>query len=325
MARYHEVAARTWNSRDFASLSERGKLVWLFFLTGAVRTPLPGIYNIGIGTCIDHLRVSKDEFIKAFEELSDRGMAEADWNMNVVYLPNWWVHNRRPANGNVVKGWLNLMDTVPDCELKEHYISNMIEFLSGLEFAERYVKEFAGDRISTEEQETASPELILDEYIDTSKMYHSKVKEKFPNLSHLRNKRYEKTCIEGAKSIEQLVKNDGYSIDKITKALEWVVDSYDETKEFNWLNNLQSLKSVRRKSVRNGNTKFENILNSMITSPINSKKGSGKILLSDYTFDTAGFFVAFCTQCKDGSSYDKSEIYAQESRCCKAKIAPVRA
>jgi len=130
MIRYNETSQRLWLSRDFLSLSDRAKLLWMFLLTGPIKTSLAGIYNAGIGTCTDHLRVSVDVFKKAFAELEGRGMAEACWETNVIYLPRWIYHNRGPANPNVLKSWLRILSAIPDGALKEKFVVDLKELLA---------------------------------------------------------------------------------------------------------------------------------------------------------------------------------------------------
>ena len=87
--RYYEVSVRTWVSADFKALTQDGQLLWLFFLCGPIKTPLPGFYSVGMGACLDHLRWEPDRFKKAFKEIQDRDMLQFDDKNNVIYLPNW--------------------------------------------------------------------------------------------------------------------------------------------------------------------------------------------------------------------------------------------
>ena len=123
--RYYEVSVRTWVSADFKSLTQEGQLLWLFFLCGPIKTPLPGFYSVGSGACLDHLRWPVDKFINAMQELKDRNMLVFDDKYNVVYLPKWAKYNRPPSNPNVLKSWLSLLENVPDCELKKKYIDDL--------------------------------------------------------------------------------------------------------------------------------------------------------------------------------------------------------
>ena len=127
MIRYNEVSITTWISYDFKTLSPNGKLLWLYLLTGPVRLPIPGIYRSGVGTCTDDLGWGSDVFKKAFKELEERKMAIADWTFNVIMLPNWRKYNRAPANPNIFKSWLGMLDSIPDCDLKNEYVMILTE------------------------------------------------------------------------------------------------------------------------------------------------------------------------------------------------------
>jgi len=131
--RYYEVSVRTWVSADFKGLSQDGQLLWLFFLCGPIKTPLPGFYSVGVGACLDHLRWDSEKFHYAFKELQDRGMLLFDDDHNVICLPKWAKYNRPPSNPNVMKSWLSLLENIPDCELKTNYIDGLSDVVRHLE------------------------------------------------------------------------------------------------------------------------------------------------------------------------------------------------
>ena len=131
--RYYEVSVRTWVSADFKALTQDGQLLWLFFLCGPTKTPLPGFYSVGMGACLDHLRWEPDRFKKAFKELQDREMLQFDDQNNVIYLPNWIKYNRPPSNPNVMKSWLSLLENIPDCDLKTGYVDDLVTMVRHLD------------------------------------------------------------------------------------------------------------------------------------------------------------------------------------------------
>lgn len=307
MGTFNEVSTKLWVSKDFRTLPDKSKLIFLFFLTGSVRQ-LPGIYNVGVGSCMDHLRISRAEFMKAFDSLIKREMACADWDNNVVYLPNWHLYNRKPANKNIIKSWYNILESVTECELKERYLDDLKTFLS--------------DKMnSTSRKLDAIKERVSKEMLALSIDYHTKVKKIFPHLKHLTEKSFESTSIKGANELDKLT-GLGYQISDIQKTLSYVLDMYDEDATFNWLSNLQSLASIRRVSKSNGNIKYENILNSMQQSKATKKTESSRVVLSEYKMDASGFYLGYCQACGGGESYDKQELFNQESRCCRSLILP---
>ena len=128
MPRYNEVQQTIWHSRDFKSLSKpqpNAQTLWLWLLTHRA-TPLPGIYNAGIGYVQDWLGWSREEIKESFDELVDKGMCLVDWDFNVIYLPNWKKFHK-PHNVNAFKSWVKILDTIPNCEVKQLFINDLHE------------------------------------------------------------------------------------------------------------------------------------------------------------------------------------------------------
>lgn len=297
MVRYNEVSITTWISGDFRTLTPNGKLLWLYLLTGPIRMPIPGIYRAGVGSCTDDLGWSSDVFKKSFKELEQRDMARANWNVNVIYLPKWLKYNRPPSNPNVMKSWLGMLDAVPNCELKTDYIQTLSDM--SMETNSQYsdlLEDWMKGRMNTLESYHSDGNGKIDpqikqvvkkddkyaEFEVIAREYTNGVKVVFPKLSYFKNGILDKFVTNGAKEIEKLHRLDGVSLSAIKEVLAWIVESYDETKDFNWLSNLQSLKSVRRRS-NNGNTKWENIIMSYSQEINKGKKKKRKIDYSDVT------------------------------------------
>ena len=265
--RYNEVSVKTWVSSDFRQLSERGKLLWLYLLTGPIRQQAPGIYRAGLGVCTDDLEWERKDIELALQELINAGMVERDNKSNVIYLPNWSKYNRPPANPNVLKSWLNILDCIPDCQLKDNYI---LELKSVIESADNpsasldvfllWVKPLKPVKKAIKPQNKPNVE-VSNELIEMSKVYHEGVKVHFPNLSIFKNGGMTNLVQYGAQELSKLVRINNYPVKDIKKMLVWVLSSYDETQDFNWLPNLQTLRSIRNRS-KNGNIKYDNICNS---------------------------------------------------------------
>jgi len=288
MIRYNEVSITTWISRDFTTLTPHGKLLWLYLLTGPIRKPLPGIYRAGIGSCTDDLGWSADAFKKAFNELSDKKMAIADWSFNVIYLPNWAKYNRPPANPNILKSWLGMLDSIPDCDLKNEYIQTLIGVSVDNDTYTELINEWVNerqDKLNHLEIKKVVQKVTRDlsPFISLAENYSAAVKVVFPKLSIFKNGHMPESILQsGASELEKLHRLDGVSPDSMKEVLEWIISSYDETANFNWLSNLQSLKSIRRKS-SNGNTKWENIVMQYATHISKGKKKERNIDYSDVT------------------------------------------
>lgn len=275
MARYNEVDQRIWNSRDFQSLSIEGKLLWLFLLTGPHNSGLPAIYRIGYGYLHDELgweiALLKD-IIR--EELEPKKMVSVDTLVNVFHLPSWYKYSAKPKQSRVLKSWLNQLDNIPDCHDKFDYIERLIDFLEDTEYGgSEMVREWKkGNEIILaptnvkKKKKVASPPTNSSKKVDKkhakiSRDFYDKAKVNLPKMSKAE---LEKTINKGAEEIDKLVRLDGYTEEQVVKTLEFALDD-----DF-WKRNLQVLTGIRRKSMNNGLTKFENI-RSKVPAIYNSK------------------------------------------------------
>lgn len=153
---YRKVEQRIWPDERFCELSERGKLLFLWFLTGPYTTPLPGLVAIGragaaeaLGwlpetlppTLLDEVSEQGSQqpllepflkpFLKVFAELESHQMARADWEARLVWLPNGFKHNP-PANANVLKSWRGFWDMLPECPMKGEALQALADALTEL-------------------------------------------------------------------------------------------------------------------------------------------------------------------------------------------------
>jgi hypothetical protein len=196
-----------------------------------------------------------------------------------------------------MKSWLGMLDAVPNCELKTDYIQTLSDM--SMETNSQYsdlLEDWMKGRMNTLESYHSDGNGKIDpqikqvvkkddkyaEFEVIAREYTNGVKVVFPKLSYFKNGILDKFVTNGAKEIEKLHRLDGVSLSAIKEVLAWIVESYDETKDFNWLSNLQSLKSVRRRS-NNGNTKWENIIMSYSQEINKGKKKKRKIDYSDVT------------------------------------------
>jgi len=215
-------------------------------------------------------------------------MAVADWVFNVMYLPNWSKYNRPPANPNVLKSWLGMLDAIPDCDLKNSYIQTLVDVSVDNNTYTELINEWVcerQDKLHRVEVKKVVKSIARDlkPFIDLAQDYSSSVREVFPKLSIFKNGSVPEELVKsGAAELEKLHRLDGISPESISEILKWIISSYDETSNFNWLSNLQSLKSIRRKS-SNGNTKWENIVMQYATVLSKGSKKERKIDYSDVT------------------------------------------
>lgn len=130
MAKYRKIDPRIWNDKKFRSLSDDGQLAFLFLLThphmtslGAMRATLPGLAA--------EKRWSEKRFREAFQEVSAKGMAKHDEEASMVWLPKFIRYNG-PESPNVLKAWVDALDLLPECTLKDEVIHSVKVFTKGL-------------------------------------------------------------------------------------------------------------------------------------------------------------------------------------------------
>ena len=120
MSYYRRVDCRMWGDAKFRRLSEQAKLLWVYLLTGPETTSLPGLIVCGRAQLAESLGWLPQRLGERFGELSSLGMAKADWDARLIWLPNAVKYNL-PANPNVVwgpKGWAGHWGLIPECSLQ---------------------------------------------------------------------------------------------------------------------------------------------------------------------------------------------------------------
>ncbi|WP_281915963.1 hypothetical protein [Caldimonas thermodepolymerans] len=158
MSRYRKIEVRTWTDAKFRKLTPIppcGQGLWFFLLTGPFTGPIPGLFRAGRAAMAEELGWSTEAFDEAFREVSEQGMAEADFTARLVWLPKALNYNR-PENPNVVKSWRAELDLLPECELKHRALAAIREHLQTLGNA--YVAALFGDESPVEKHiEKPSP------------------------------------------------------------------------------------------------------------------------------------------------------------------------
>ena len=127
MSRYRKIEVRTWSDEEFRSLSAipaSGQGLWFFLLTGPHTTAIPGLFRAGRAAMAEELDWDLEAFDKAFREVSDQGMAVADFKAKLVWLPKAIQHNK-PESPNVVRGWRVELDLLPECDLKRQAVEGI--------------------------------------------------------------------------------------------------------------------------------------------------------------------------------------------------------
>lgn len=161
MARYRKLDLRTWNDQKFRELTPllpSGQSLWLYLVLGPHTTSIPGLFEASEVAMADRLRWPVEVFRKTFGEIYSKGMAKADWEARLVWLPKAVEYNR-PESANVIISWAATFDELPECALKWEAFQSLSVFAKTLpkSFAETFGKVFAKVQpIQEQEQEQDS-------------------------------------------------------------------------------------------------------------------------------------------------------------------------
>lgn len=134
MARYRKVMVKIWGDSDFLSMTNEGRLSFLFLLTHPHMTSLGAMRGNVEGLARD-LGVSMEAFSEPFR----LGLAKVSSKHSLIVLPNFLKHNP-PESPNVVKSWSLIDDELPDCAMKSEYYQHVKAFMEGL--PEAFAKAF---------------------------------------------------------------------------------------------------------------------------------------------------------------------------------------
>jgi len=130
-----------------------GQSLWLHLIMGPHTTAVPGLSSIGEAGLAEALGWSLTGFRKTWREVEQLGMAESDWRARVIWLPNAIRHNP-PESPNVVRGWRDTLDNIPECPLKTKALTFLKGFLEdmGEGFAKAF-RDLPGHPLPNQEQE----------------------------------------------------------------------------------------------------------------------------------------------------------------------------
>jgi len=129
--RYSKIFRRMWNDSKFRRLSRPqpcGQSLWMRFLCGPELGPVPGLFSAREEGLASSMGWDLKPFRESFRELLGNGLADADWDAGLVWVPNAIRYNE-PANPNVVKSWSDAWAELPECELKSKAFTALCAYL----------------------------------------------------------------------------------------------------------------------------------------------------------------------------------------------------
>lgn len=131
--RYSKVSRRMWNDEGFRQLSApqpNGQSLFQRLLTGPELTNIPGCFPSFDAGMARALRWPLEGFREAFAEVHAQGMADADWDAGLIWVPNAIKHNE-PESPNVVLSWQTAWEELPECDLKLQAWQRLRDYLNG--------------------------------------------------------------------------------------------------------------------------------------------------------------------------------------------------
>ncbi len=156
MSRFRKIDVRIHGDQKFRNLSAPcpcGRYLWFYLLTGPHTISIPGLACVGEAALAEALRWPMKAFREAFQEVFREGMAEADWEARVLWIPRAIFYNP-PESPNVIKSWAAYWDEIPECALKVKAYHHFKGFLEG--FAKAFQDSFGkacGKPMANQEQE----------------------------------------------------------------------------------------------------------------------------------------------------------------------------
>lgn len=117
---WRKIEVRMWGDKKFRALSPlppSGQALWFFLLTGPHTGPIPGLLKSGRAAMAEELGWQQEAFDKAFQEVFSLGMAIADWQARLVWIPNA-IKCNLPQSPNVITSWTIPWQLLPECQLK---------------------------------------------------------------------------------------------------------------------------------------------------------------------------------------------------------------
>lgn len=134
--RYRPVDTKIRGDAKFRALSApppSARELWLHLLICGHDRSIPGLLTVGVGGLADDLGWSPDDVRRCFAEIEAQGMAIADWDARVVWLPKAIAPGRNEprAPNNVASMGGAKWAEVPECDLKWRAFVSLADHCAG--------------------------------------------------------------------------------------------------------------------------------------------------------------------------------------------------
>lgn len=139
---YRTIDLRIWGDEKVRRLSRpapNARDLFLYLLTAKESIAVPGLIPAGAAAMAETLRWPAEGLREAFGEVLREGLAMADWEAPLIWIPNAVRYNP-PQSPNVVRSWAKVWPGVPDSRLKSKALRTLRAFTEGM--GEGYAKAF---------------------------------------------------------------------------------------------------------------------------------------------------------------------------------------
>lgn len=117
-ATYRRVQPALYGKAWFRRLSDDGKYIVVWLISGPLSMSLSGVIAAGLLTLAEKLGWPVERVRVALDDLVNAGVAELDVEAPLIFLP-FALANDPPANWKVACGWARIYSTLPECDLRD--------------------------------------------------------------------------------------------------------------------------------------------------------------------------------------------------------------
>lgn len=127
MSHYRKIDTRVWNDSRFSSMTDDGKLAFLFILTHPALTPFGAMRATMDGLGME-LGWKPERFAEGLREGLRDGYVEANQKACYIGAKNFIKYNG-PDNVNMLKGMEKFIDLLPECPERTAMFKRTIDFV----------------------------------------------------------------------------------------------------------------------------------------------------------------------------------------------------
>ena len=208
VSRYSKVFVKIWSSKDFRSLSNNGKLTFMYLLTSPHRN-MGGYYVLPFPYLCFDVGLTEEDARAALQEIIDIGMAMYDYDTHVVLITNWFRYNPI-ENTNQAKGLNRQLGEMPASFLFSYFAEQVEEHckfpetvLKGLEEEISMPSEPAPEDNSSESKENSAESTVSDTLSEDERNRFETLSKPFANPSETLSKPFQNPIANQEQEQEQ--------------------------------------------------------------------------------------------------------------------------